>query len=139
MAKVKVSGDFDASIDQVWALIKDFGNLSAWAPDANITKLEGEGIGAIRHLDTAVGHFKERCEAHDDSNYSFSYALLESSLPLPLKDYVATVKLKETGPRSCAIEWACVFEPVDVSEGEMIPIVEQTYAGFISAIKNALK
>ncbi len=137
MTKVKVSDDFDASIDQVWALIKDFGNLSAWAPNAKITYLEGEGIGAIRHVDTAIGHFKERCEAHDDANYSFSYALLESSVPL--KDYVATVKLKETGPRSCAIEWASVFEPVDVSEGEMIRIVEQTYAGFISAIKNALK
>ena len=81
MTKVKVSDDFDASIDQVWALIKDFGNLSAWAPDAKITKLEGEGIGAIRHLDTAIGRFKERCEAHDDGNYSFSYALLESSMP----------------------------------------------------------
>jgi len=137
MAKAKVTDRFNAPIDKVWDLIKDFGDLSAWAPGGNVTKLEEEGVGMVRHVEGEGGKFVERCEAHDDENHTFSYSLIES--PAPFKDYLAKVKLNETGPDSCEIEWSSDFQPVDIAEKEIVQGVEGTYGFFIDNIKNALK
>jgi hypothetical protein len=138
MANVKVTDVFDSPINKVWDLIRDFGDLSAWAPGANVTKLEGEGVGMIRHIEGGdAGYFKELCEAHDDENHTFGYTLLES--PAPVKDYHAKVKLTETGPDSCDIEWSSVFQPVDGPEEEIVKGVEDTYRFFIENIKNTIR
>ena len=138
MANAKVTDVFDSPINKVWDLIRDFGDLSAWAPSANVTKLEGEGVGMIRHIEGGdAGYFKEQCEVHDDENHTFSYTLLES--PAPFKDYHAKVKLTETGPDSCEIEWSSVFQPVDAPEEEIVKGVEDTYQVFIENIKNTIR
>ncbi|MBW2363946.1 MAG: SRPBCC family protein [Deltaproteobacteria bacterium] len=137
MAKAKVQDVFDSPIDRVWGLIKDFGDISAWAPDAKVTKLNGKGVGMIRHVESEVGYFNERCEAYDDHSHSFSYSLVES--PVPVKNYYATVTLTEKDADSCKIEWSSNFQPVNISEDEIVKLVEDAYGVFIENIKNALK
>jgi hypothetical protein len=139
MAAARVTDELDASVDEVWERVKEFGDLSAWAPDAKVLDVEGEGVGAIRRVqagDAAGGIFKERCEAHDPDAHSFSYAVLES--PAPIKDYVAVVKLSDLGPGRCGIEWSSEFEPVGVPEPELVQLVESTYGYFIGSLKRAL-
>jgi len=139
MATVSVRDELEASIQTVWDLISDFGDLSAWAPTATVAEVKGKGVGAVRRVQLdAPGEmvFRERCEAHDPEAHSFSYAVLES--PIPFKDYVAVVKLSDLGPGRCDIEWSSRFEPDGAPEAVLISGVEDTYAAFIAAIKRAL-
>lgn len=139
MATARVNDELDASIDQVWELVKDFGDLGAWAPDGKVLDVEGEGIGAIRRVQSGDGSgaiFKERCEAIDPEAYSFSYAVLES--PLPMRDYVAVVKLSELGSKRCGIEWSSEFEPVGAPEAELVQAIQAGYGYFIGSLKQAL-
>jgi hypothetical protein len=138
MPHVRVEEELPASRDAVWALIRDFADLGAWAPEARVVKLEGEGIGCIRHVDTPLGPFVERCEAHDEPARSFSYCLLES--PVPFENYVAVVKLKERDADSCLIEWSCDFECAPDQEEFLVSGVEATYRdGFISSLRSAVE
>jgi mxaD protein len=139
MATARVNDELDASIDEVWELVKDFGDLGAWAPDAEVLDVEGEGIGAIRRVQAGDGSgaiFRERCEAFDPEGYSFSYAVLES--PIPMRDYVAVVKLAELGPKRCGIEWSSEFEPVGAPEAELVQAIQAGYGYFIGSIKQSL-
>lgn len=139
MATARVNDELDASIDEVWELVKDFGDLSAWAPDGKVLDVEGEGIGAIRRVQSGDGSgaiFKERCEAIDPDAYSFSYAVLES--PLPMRDYVAVVKLSELGPKRSGIDWSSEFEPVGAPEAELVQAIQAGYGYFIGSLKQTL-
>ena len=138
MAKATVTEALPAPLGDVWKLIRDFGDLSAWAPGANVTKLEGEGVGMIRHIEGGdAGYFKEQCEAHDDENHTFGYTLLIS--PGPIEDYHAEVRLTETGPDACEIEWSSVFRHGGVPEEEIVKGVEDTYRIFIESLKNTIR
>jgi mxaD protein len=138
MATVSVKDEFEASVEVVWDLISDFTDISAWAPQGNITQVEGEGIGAVRRVEAPGmgGVFRERCEDHDPQARRFSYSVLES--PVPMKNYVAVVTLSELGPERCGIEWACTFEPVGAPEAEIVQGIEATYGVFIGSIKETL-
>ncbi|MEE8398909.1 MAG: SRPBCC family protein [Desulfobacterales bacterium] len=138
MAEAKVTDTLDASIEKAWNLIRDFGDLSAWAPGANVTQTEGKDAGMIRHIEGGdAGNFIEQCEAHDDKNHTFSYTLLEA--PGPFKDYHAIVTLAEAGTDACEIEWSSIFQPVGVPDDEIIKGVEDTYRFFIENLKNTIK
>jgi mxaD protein len=139
MATVLVRDELGASIQTVWDLIEDFGDLSAWAPNATVTEVKGTGVGAVRRVqldEPGAMVFRERCEAHDPEAHSFSYAVVES--PIPFKNYVSVVKLSDLGPGRCGIEWSSRFEPDGAPEEVLISGVEDTYAAFIASIKQTL-
>ena len=75
--KVYVQEEIEADVINVWQLIRDFSEISAWGP-GEVVKTEGLGVGMIRHIDFNSEMLVERCEAHNDDQMSFSYRLLES-------------------------------------------------------------
>ena len=86
---------FDAPIDAVWALIRDFGGLGDWHPGVVkcelLGGLRGMEIGAIRVLTLVDGaQVTERLVAFDEENRSFTYQIVESGLPVA--EYSATTK-----------------------------------------------
>jgi hypothetical protein len=136
MQRAYVREELDASIEAAWDCLRDFADISAWAQGRVVTT-EGTGVGMIRHVDTANGRAVERCEAHDDQAYTFSYRLLES--PWPFRNYVATVRLTSAGPHRCVIEWSSTFD-TDVPEGSMRTQVEQAYRDrFIAKLRDTLR
>jgi hypothetical protein len=107
METVNVREELNAPVEKAWVLIRDFGDISAWAK-GRIVRLEGTGVGMVRHIDGASGRVVERCEAHSDAEHSFSYRLLQS--PWPVSDYQGCVRLTDNGPNSCVIVWSATFE-----------------------------
>jgi hypothetical protein len=85
MERVHVREHLDAPIDAVWKLIRDFGDISAWAA-GRVVRVDGAGVGMLRHVDRPAGRVVERLETHDDDTHTFSYRLLES--PLPTTNFV---------------------------------------------------
>ena len=137
MEHVHVREEIAAPISAVWDLIKDFGDIGAWAKGARVVRVDGRGVGAIRHVEGSAGPVVERCEAHDEAGHSFSYALLESRWPLA--NYVATVRLTSLDPDRCAIEWSGSFDPTPAAPPGVRDLVEKTYrGGFIARLKESV-
>ena len=135
MERVYVREQLDAPIEVVWGLIRDFGDITAWASAARVVRTEGTGVGMIRHIDGPAGRFVERCEAHDDAAHAFAYRLLES--PLPANNFVANVRLTAVAPECCIIEWGAEFEAP--AAPDLHDRIEEVYRdGFIGTVRKTL-
>ena len=114
MARVYVSSVIDAPAEKVWERVRDFNGLPRWHPriaDSHIENGEpSDKIGCIRHFHLQNGdQIREQLLALSDYDLFCTYAILES--PMPLTDYVATLRLNPVsdGDR-CFVEWSAEFE-----------------------------
>ena len=115
MARAHASSVIDAPIDQVWARIRDFNGLSNWHPGVAKSEIEGgkpsDQVGCVRVLTLHDGGvFRERLLEMSDLGHHYSYAILES--PLPVANYRATLRLRRIsdGERTFG-EWRASFDP----------------------------
>ena len=114
MVQVRRSTVIDAPIDAVWAMLRDFNGHERWHPAVAESRIE-EGrrpdeIGCVRRLRLASGgELREQLLRLSDRDHSFTYCILEA--PIPLIDYVATLRLKPVtdGNRTFA-EWNAEFD-----------------------------
>ena len=130
MTKVSMSVNLPASADKVWDLIGGFNALPDWHPAIEKSEVEEDDSGSIRTLTLAGGgKIVERLESQDDSGHSYSYAILES--PLPLVNCHATIRVNEDEGGGCTVEWSSEFNPAGASENDAMKAVEGIYqAGF---------
>ncbi len=137
MSSVKVVDSINASADRVWELFRDFGGIDRFAAGIEGCSVEGEGVGAVRTLSMPGGlKLQERLEAFDDAGRTFTYAIIGDH-PLPLDDYLSTVKIVAESDQRCGIEWSSTFEPKG-DEAAAVGMVEGIYRGGIKGIKKAL-
>ena len=127
MTKVSLTTKLSAPADMVWKLIGGFNALPEWLPPVTASKLDAGG--RVRRLDLAGGgSVTEKLETFDDKKRAYSYAITDS--PLPVANYVATIKVSEDGEGS-KIEWSSEFSPAGASEAEARKAIEGVYqAGF---------
>jgi len=140
MTKVYTSAVVDAPIDSVWARIRDFNAMPHWHPGFSRSHIEdglpSDRIGCVRNFDIrdGGGTIRERLLALSDSEYTFTYTILES--PLPVRDYVATCRLLPitVGGRTLGV-WTAEFEVVSGSEEEMLDrIGNRTFGAAFDAL-----
>jgi hypothetical protein len=139
MAKVEVSETIGAPASRVWELLGDFGGVTKWGgPMLQSCKVEGEGVGAIRRLGLPGGaEIAERCEAYDAEERSLTYSIIGQS-PIPIRDYLSTVRVVELGPNECRVDWNGRFEPAGVAEEQAQGMVRGIYTGGIAGIRKLL-
>jgi len=134
MTSVSISEDIQASASRVWALIGDFGAISDWLPAAEASEADGNGVGAVRKLSLAGGATAdERLEAYDDAGRSYTYTVIESSLPMT--GYRATIRVEDKGSGACTLHWSSTFEPVGIPEADMAGMIEGSYQGGVENIR----
>ena len=139
MTKVEVSGTVAAPAAEVWALVRDFGGIAKWAgPMLQNLSVEGSGIGAVRRASLPGGlSLAERLEALDEKGRSLSYAIVEKS-PIPVKSYLSTMRVVETGPNECRLDWTSRFEPDGATEEQAQNMIRGVYTNGIAGIRKAL-
>ena len=137
MGEFTVNAEYRASADAVWKELSDFGGIAQWAPGMESAKLEGSGIGAVRVLGMKGGMvIKERLESLDDSKRCLTYSIVEG--PLPVENYLATVKVSEQGS-GCRVDWGARFDtPEGVPADAIGKGVEGAYSGMLVALKQRL-
>jgi Polyketide cyclase / dehydrase and lipid transport len=104
----------NASADEVWAAIRDFGALSGWHPGVTESRIE-EGhapdrVGCIRHLTLGDGAvIRERLLHLSDVERSYSYNF--ETTPFAVQNYHATIRVTPVtdGGRSF-VEWWTTFD-----------------------------
>jgi uncharacterized protein YndB with AHSA1/START domain len=114
MARVYVSSVIDAPAARVWERIRDFNALPRWHPRIRDSRIENgepsDRVGCVRDFHLQNGdRIRERLLGLSDYDMFCTYAILES--PMPLTDYVATLRLTPVtdGDRTFA-EWTAEFD-----------------------------
>ena len=64
---------------------------------------------------------------------TFSYSITSS--PLPLVNYLSTVKVKDLGNEKCEVEWSSTFEPKGMAEEEVAKMMNDIYVTAIDGLK----
>ncbi len=114
MPRVYVSAVIEAPAARVWGVVRDFNGLPQWLPPVAESRIEdglpADRIGCVRAFTLrSRERFRERLLALSDYEYSVTYSILES--PLPLSDYVATLRLFPiTETDTTFAEWQAEFE-----------------------------
>ena len=140
MPRVYVSTVIDAPTDRDWERVRDFNGLPRWVPAVRDSRIENgepaDRVGCVRDFHLQNGdHLREKLLGLSDYDYFCTYSILES--PMPLTDYVATLRLTPVtdGDRTFA-EWTAEFDCADEVADELTGNIGQNVflAGF-----NALK
>ena len=113
MARVYVSSVVDAPAHRVWERVRDFNGLPRWHPRIAESHIEegepADRVGCIRNFRLQNGdQIREQLLALSDYDLVCTYSILDS--PMPLADYVATLRLTPVsdGDR-CFVEWSAEF------------------------------
>jgi NADPH2:quinone reductase len=121
------SAVIDAPLDRVWAVLRDFNSLDQWHPAVAHSRMEndigGDVVGSVRRNRLTDGvELREQLLRSSDREYTFSSCILDS--PLPLIDYVATVRLKPvTDGNQTFWDWRAQFRAPDDHAAELESLV----------------
>jgi carbon monoxide dehydrogenase subunit G len=139
MAKVEVSETVAAPAAKVWELLGDFGGVTKWGGAMlQSCTVEGEGVGAVRRIGLPGGaEIVERLEAYDDAGRLLSYSIQGQS-PIPIRNYLSTVTVVETGANECRVDWNGSFDPAGVSDEQAQGMVRGIYTGGIAGVRKLL-
>ena len=138
MGQIDVKRDIRASAASVWQELADFGGLAGWMPGVQKCEVKGSGIGAVRTISMGPMKVVEKLEAFDAPGRTLSYSIVEG--PLPVKNYLATIKVTERGKDACHVDWTARFDtPPGVDAAALAPAVEKGYGGALAALAARLE
>jgi len=137
MATARVTRELDVPAAALWRLVSSFGDTS-WMPGGAQVTLHGSGPGMERRI--AAGPDKvirERLESVDERSRTLVYTIPEN-VPFPVKDYRATLRVREKGAAS-ELDWSASFEPDGVSEAQAAQAIEGMYGVMVGWIRDRVK
>ena len=137
MLTVTAEHVFALPIDELWAIIGDFGQTGKWTgrpPEACVQ--QGEGIGALRTLTLQDGReIVDRLEAQTDTSYSYSIV----TASLPYKSYRATMSVEACDAGNTRFRWVGEFEPNGIGDDEAIAFTRSVYAMGIGLMRKTIE
>lgn len=104
--------EFDTSASVVWDLLTDWGGIVDWMPNNYIQsiQLEGNNVGAVRHLVTGEGvRISERLDALDYESMTLELSIV-NELPWALLSYRARGKIDSISKNKCRLTWQGTLE-----------------------------
>lgn len=117
MANITRAQAFNASPDDVWAVIGDFASLGDWHPA--VVKQTNEGD--LRHLEIPGGAVIVEKSLGGDT-HSYAYEIVSG--PLPVTGYRSVLSVAPAG-RGCVVSWTSTFEAnADAAHGAVAGIYE---------------
>ncbi|MBE9049165.1 SRPBCC family protein [Nostocales cyanobacterium LEGE 11386] len=121
VAEQEISGKTDA----IWETISAGGNVHKWFPMViHSCQLQGTGEGASRFCTMADGNeLEERIVEVNHAARRFRYTV--DKHPLPAKDVIAFIEVKNAGDGRTFISWGAEFEASE----EAVPQVKETIHG----------
>jgi len=124
MAKVIKSREFNSPSETIWKKIGDFKSLHRWHTAVkNCASSEG---GKVRELTLADGGRVFETLLNEGA-FAYTYRIDKS--PLPVKNYVATLRVRDSGRNACRVEREATFEPAGASEDEAVTVIGGIFQG----------
>ncbi len=100
----------NTSIDKVWAVIKNFDNISEWHPDVISSTGSGKNeSGGERSLTLAAGILQESLDYYSNTDHEYSYRLkIENTDVFPVSSYTTAIQLISEGDKT-RVKWKSRF------------------------------
>jgi len=140
MARVYTSTILSAPAAKVWDRVRDFNGLPKWHPRIRDSRIEdalpSDKVGCIRNFNLQNGdNIREQLLGLSDYDMFCTYSILES--PMPLEDYVATLRLTPvTDGDRCFVEWSAEFSCDPSDESDLVGgIGTNVFQGGFDALK----
>jgi hypothetical protein len=134
MATFEAKGEYAVPAEKLWAVVRDFGSVG-WIQGISDVKVVGSGPGMTRILNGAI---HETLESIDDARRVLTYTI-PKGLPLPVKNYHATMKVDAAGPGKSQLTWTCRAEPDGVPEEQARQAVTGMYQTMLGWIRDYVK
>lgn len=137
MTTVTVSEDIKGKAEAVWAALSDFGAVQVGGPIKSVD-VKGKGVGMVRTIGLGGAQVVERLDRFDPKAMTFVYSIQNEDCPLPVKGYVATVKITDKGNGMTNVNWSGTFQPKG-PEADAVKVVEGIYKGLIAGGRRAVE
>jgi len=112
-----------AAPDAVWKKVGDFCGIASWHPAVEKCALSRSGKERTLSL-KGGGTIVERLVSRDDASRQYTYKIISS--PLPVKDYVSTIKVVPQGSGS-SIEWTGKYKAKGASDADAQKTIDGIY------------
>ncbi len=135
--------EFDAPASAVWDLLADWGGILDWIPNNYIAslRLEGKGVGAVRHLITRKDvHLSERLDALDQEFGILALSLV-NDLPWGLLSYRARGELEALSETKCRLTWQGTLEMAarGPEYDRVVALLKKSYANMFFGIRRVVE
>lgn len=107
--KATITEIIDAPIDDVWAVISDFGGLMRWHPMVVRCEAMGQGVGALRTVHFADWWAVERLEILNADAHVLGYAITDCSRSENI-GVTGRITLSQAASGRTCIEWVAGLE-----------------------------
>ena len=123
MTDVITKDTINAPSNVIWEALSSFRDIEKYIPLVKSSTVEGSGVGAKRtciipNQSGGEEEILEEMKSLDNNAKTFSYSIISS--PLPVENYLSTIKVKDLDNEKCEIEWSSTFEPKGMAEEEVI-------------------
>ena len=130
------SVDVAAAPADAWAAIADWCSIKDWHPVIAECEAYEEDGKTMRKLTTGDGgELIEEQTAMDADGMTFSYAIIES--PLPIADYASTMEVTENGD-GATITWSSSYAANGVSDDEALELMSGIYKAGLDELAGQL-
>ncbi len=145
MARVFVSAVMNASLEQAWGLLRDFGALGRYHPYFENSSIEDglppDQVGCVRRffVRDGGGMLREQLLALADDTHRCRYKILH--IDAPWTNYVAEMQLLPVthplagGPPQCFGQWWAEFEVPADQEADAVARVQGTFSTFFQCVE----
>ena len=138
MARVYVSAVMNATLEQAWGLLRDFGALGNYHPFFEKSFIEdgkpADQVGCVRNFKARDGGvIRERLLALSDDEHRCRYSIIE--VDADWKNYVAEMHLLPvTEGKRCFGEWWAEWQVPADQEADAVARVEGTFRTFFECV-----
>ena len=124
--------DVAAPPAKVWATIGDFCGIGQWHPAIEKCAPSTKGDKPIRTLSLkGGGTIVEEQVSRDDQKMDYTYAIVES--PLPVSDYKSTIMVAPSGSGS-KVTWSGSFKAKGADDAKAKEAIDGIYESGLTAI-----
>mgnify|MGYP000249852367 CR=1 FL=1 len=136
--KMTASVDIEAPAEDVWAVIKDFGDMS-WHPGIKSVSGGGNSKGDTRVLTVDGGTITEEMKKYDAKKMSYKYKIIDMSVVktiqhsgqdedvpvLPVDNYQGLITVKKKG-NSAVVTWVATYYRGYMNNNPPVELNEET-------------
>lgn len=110
LTKQPITRKLKVPAEKAWDAISKIGRLDVWFPIIETCKVEGSGVGALRHMTVANGggDIKDTIEEIDHQHMKLVY--LRPVSPFPVTYYRGTVEVFKSYDGLAIVVWTIDFE-----------------------------
>jgi mxaD protein len=125
MPKVTMSTPVAMNPDTLWQSIGAFAAIGQWHPMIETVESQGEHKGSTRTLKLGGATIVERLEEVSPTERLYRYSIIDS--PLPIRNYVSEIRVKDNGDGTSLVEWSSDFDVTAGNENDVVKTIQEVY------------